>query len=357
MKIDMGNRLVGTGESTYIVFEAGPTHNGLESAKKLAFLAKESGADAIKFQIADHNRLITTKDLNFSYTRLINKFTGKTELVSEPLIDIWERRYMGYENWKELKIYCDTLDLNFFATTFFEEDVDFLADELKVHSLKIASQDIEFKDLIKYTAAKGLPIQLDTGNASIGKVERAIEWVLEENNNKIIINHCPSGYPARLDSINLNMIKTLKMMFPEYPVAFSDHSPGWEMDIAARSLGADIIEKTITQDRTTASCEHMMSLEEEEMHKCVKALRELDIALGKSRRVMNSNQKHISRNVMRSGFLIKDVKKGEKLSIDQIDFRRPGHGVLRPDSYLHYIGRKFKSNFNIGRNIKIEDLE
>ena len=77
MKIDMGNRLAGTGENTYIVFEAGPTHNGLESAKKLALLAKESGADAIKFQIADHNRLITTKDLNFSYTKLINKHTGK----------------------------------------------------------------------------------------------------------------------------------------------------------------------------------------------------------------------------------------------------------------------------------------
>jgi sialic acid synthase SpsE len=240
MKISLGNTFVGKGFPTYIVFEAGPTHNGLDSAKKLAKHAKEAGANAIKFQIADHHSLIADKALMFSYNVLIDKKNNIVETVTEPLIDIWDRRYMPESDWRELKKYCDSLGIDFFATVFSEDLVDFV-EEIACHSIKIASQDINYYDLICYAAKKQILIQIDTGSATIGEVERTVDWIREEGNEKIIINHCPSGYPARLESINLKVIQTLQQMFP-YPIAFSDHTPGWEMDIAAVAMGANIIE-------------------------------------------------------------------------------------------------------------------
>lgn len=355
MAISMGRRNVGEGENVYIVCEAGPTHNGLESAKKLAAAAKEAGADAIKFQIADHKRLITTKDVPFSYGIVKTKDSKDFETITEPLIDIWERRYMPREDWSELKKYCDQLDIDFFATIFFEEDVDFLVD-LGVASLKIASQDIEHEDLIRYCAKKGLPIQLDTGSASLAEVERAVNWCNEEGNEKIIINHCPSGYPARVESIHLRMLQTLKQMYPTYAIAFSDHTPGWSMDIAARAVGADIIEKTITLDRTTRSCEHVMSIEPDDIKEFVADMRDLDIAMGENRRVLTREQIDKAQAVRRSGFLVKPVKSGEALTREHFDFRRPGFGVVQPPTYKNYLGRTFNKDLEIGHMINNEDL-
>ncbi|MBF0186650.1 MAG: N-acetylneuraminate synthase family protein [Magnetococcales bacterium] len=355
MLISMGDRQVGAGEPVYLVFEAGPTHYGLESAMTLATMAKEAGADAIKFQIADHKRLITTKDLPFSYGILTDRDSGTIETVTEPLIDIWERRFLSRDEWSSLKAHCDTLGINFFATVFFEEDVEFLT-ELGVHSFKIASQDIAHMDLIRYCAGKQIPIQIDTGNATIGEVERAVDWIRDEGNEKIIINHCPSGYPARTESINLRVIRTLKEMFP-YPVAFSDHTPGWEMDIAARALGADIIEKTITLDRTIRSCEHVMSLEPPEMPVFIKAMRELEIALGNSRCIVTQEARDSRESVRRSGFLVRPVKKGERLQRSDFDLRRPGHGVLKTDDYFHYLGRTFSRDLPTEHMVTVDDLE
>ena len=127
MEIKMGRRKVGQNLPVYIVFEAGATHTGLESAKMLAKHAKEAGADAIKFQIADHHRLIATKDLPFSYNVLVDREKNIVETVTEPLIDIWERRHMPKEDWRDLKQYCDEIGMDFFATVFSEELVDFVA--------------------------------------------------------------------------------------------------------------------------------------------------------------------------------------------------------------------------------------
>lgn len=350
----MGEREVGNSQPVYLVFEAGPTHTGLDSALKLAKYAKDAGADAIKFQIADHNRLITTKDLPFSYGVITDREKGTIGMVTEPLIDIWERRYLKRDDWRTLKAYCDEIGLNFFATVFFEEDADFLV-EIGVHSLKIAAQDVGHMDLIRYCAAKQIPIQIDTGSASIGEVERAVDWIRGEGNERIIINHCPSGYPAHLESINLNVIRTLKQMFP-YPVAFSDHTPGWDMDVAARALGADIIEKTITLDRSIQSCEHVMSIEPQEMSSFVQVLRDLDIAMGINRRVLSDEEKISRENVRRSGFLIRSVEKGEKLKRTDFDFRRPGHGVVKPDAYLEYLDRTLKHDLEAGKMLIRDDF-
>lgn len=158
--------------------------------------------------------------------------------------------------------------------------------ELGVECVKICSADINYHYLLREAAKYDWIVQIDTGGATIAEVEQAI-FVLEEAKcNKIIINHCPSGYPAHLESINLNVLTTLKQMF-DYPVAFSDHNPGAAMDIAAAALGVNMLEKTITLDKTIKSPEHIMSLEPDEVLNFVQTIRNVETALGTKRRFMS----------------------------------------------------------------------
>ena len=248
---------------TYIVLEAGPTHNGLESAKALAKAAKGAGADSVKFQLLYADRLMADKSLMFSYSYLEINSNGEENYVefSEPLYDILKRRELNKQEWKELKNYCDEIDIHMFTTATYEDEVDFIVDELGMDSIKINSSDVTDLEFIDYCARKGVNIQLDTGNADIWEIEKAVITAENAGCENIIIHHCPSGYPAHVESIFLRQIATLKTLFPKYAIAFSDHSPGWDMDIAAVALGADMIEKTITLDRTIKSCEHSFSLE------------------------------------------------------------------------------------------------
>ena len=352
--ITLGKRKVGDGEPCFITFEAGATHDGLHTAKRLATLAAQAGADAIKFQIFNPDKLVADRKQLFSYQILIDRDTGRTETITEPLYDILGRRYLEPDKWQEVKQHSDDLGLAFFATVGFEEDIRLL-EKLGCDSIKIASSDINHWPLIRLAARTGMCLQLDTGNATLGEIEEAVEVIRSEDNDNIVIHNCPSGYPARLDSINLNIIRTLKQLFP-YPVAFSDHSPGWEMDIAAISLGANLVEKTITEDRMTRSVEHIFSLEPDEMSVFVGKMRELEIALGNSRRILHPEELKKRKDNRRSAFLCKPVIEGQKVSFDDIEFRRPGHGIA-PNEFDRYANLAYVRNLPEGHMIQISDMK
>jgi len=352
--VRFGSRLVGDGAPCFITFEAGATHNSLESAKRLVSLAAEAGADAVKFQIADPDRLIADKAMPFSYKVLTDRETGAMETVTEPLYDIICRRALPWDEWREVKRHSDSLGLAFFATVCFDDEVDFLA-ELGCDSIKIASSDVNNFPLIRRAAKTGMCIQLDTGNSTIGEIEAAVDVAREAGNENIIIHQCPSGYPARLESINLRIIPTLKRMFP-FPIAFSDHTPGWDMDIAAIALGANLVEKTITEDRTTRSVEHVFSLEPGDMKAFIRAIRELEIALGAPRRMMTREERENRIKVRRSTFLKRAVKAGARLGEAEIEFRRPGIGIS-PSLYEELAGLRFRKEFPEGHMVWLGDLE
>ena len=350
----LGKKIIGDGCPVYIVFEAGPTHEGLDSAKKLVDFAAAAGADAVKFQILDPDRLVPDRKQLFSYEVLLDKETGAREQKTEPLYDILMRRYWNFDQWRELKHYCDGLGIEFFSTVTFKNEVDFLVD-IGVKTLKICSGDVNHLPFIRYCADTGLMIQLDTGNATIGEVERAYDEILGTGNNQIIIHNCPSGYPARLESINLNIIPTLKQMFG-CPVAFSDHTPGWEMDIAAVALGANMVEKTITLDRTTSSIEHLFSIEPIEMKKFVRSVRELETALGNNRRILGDIERKKGDGARRSIVLKRSVKKGQVLDGDVLGYARPGNGIT-PDMADILVGKKVTGNFAEGHRLDWRDFE
>lgn len=351
--VKIGTREIGDGLPCFITFEAGPTHDGLDSAKHLVKLAAEAGADAVKFQIIDPDRLVADRKMPFSYDVLVDRATGKTETVSEPLYDILCRRALDHASWRALKAYSDSLGLAFFATIGFEDEIRLL-EEIGCHSIKIASADVNHLPLIRRAARTGMCIQLDTGNASLGEVEVAVDAVLEEGNPSIVIHQCPTGYPARRDGINLNIIGTLKQMFG-LPVAYSDHTPGWEMDVAAIALGANMVEKTITTDRMTRSVEHIFSLEPADMTKFVQVVRDLEAAMGMRRRVLAPEERKKRDNIRRSIFLAAATRAGTRLADAAIEYRRPGHG-LGPERFTELAERTLRRDLPAGHRLSLDDL-
>lgn len=343
-----------TKDRTFIVFEAGPTHTGIASAIQLVELAKRSGADAIKFQVSNPERLIFDRKQMFSYGVLLDKKNETYETVTEPLFDILKRRVLNREEWLQLKHYCDKLGIEFFATASFSEDIDFLID-LGCKSVKIASADVTHTLLLEHVAKSDVIVQVDTGSSTLGEIEAAVNIISESGNHKVIIHHCPSGYPASLDNVNLRMIGTLQAIFPELPIAFSDHSPGWEMDIAARSLGARLIEKTITLDRTTRSAEHVMSLELDSAVQFVKSMRQLDEAMGFNRRPYNKEANDKAKLVRRSIFISETAKKGTPLKDCSLEFKRPGTGI--PVDKLEFLeGAILKRDLTSNHKLSLQDL-
>lgn len=353
MSVRFGSRAVGDGNPCFVTYEAGPTHSGLESAKKLVKLAADAGADAVKFQIIDPDRLVADRKLPFTYDVLVDRATERTETVSEPLYDILCRRALSHDEWRKLKKFSDSLGLAFFATIGFDDEIRLL-EEIGCHSIKIASADVNHLPLIRKAARTGMCIQLDTGNASLGEVEIAVDAVMAEGNNSIVIHQCPTGYPAKRDGINLNIIRTLKQMFG-LPVAYSDHTPGWEMDIAAIALGANMVEKTITEDRTTRSVEHIFSLEPADMARFVRIVRDVEAAMGLTRRILAPEEKKKRDNYRRSIFLAAPVRAGTRVADAKIEFRRPGHGY-GPERYEELSGRTFRKDLPTGHMIALDDL-
>lgn len=354
MGFQIGNRPIGDGHPCFITYEAGATHYGLESALQLVKLAAEAGADAVKFQLLDPDRLVANKQQLFSYQALVDRESGQREDVSESLYEILCRRVLTQEQWRQVKARADELNLAFFATVTDRMAIDLLA-ELGCHSVKIASADVNHHALIRYAARTGMGIQLDTGNSTIGEIEAAIDVALQEGNTNLIIHQCPSGYPARLQSINLRVIPTLKQMF-QLPIAYSDHTPGWEMDVAAVALGANLVEKTITLDRTIRSPEHLFSLEPQDMSRFVTIIREVEIALGVPRRIMTPVERQKSLAVRRSCFYAQNLPKGTVLTEAMIEYRRPGFGIP-PHEFERVIGCAVQRDCATGELIDWSDLQ
>lgn len=351
--IQFANQQVGDEHPCFITFEAGPTHQGLQSAKRLAKYAKEAGGNAIKFQVFDPMRLVADPSLPFTYQVLIDAASGKMETVVEPLRDILLRRQMMPEEWRELKSYCDEIGLVFFATACFHEDIDFLVG-IGCQSIKIASADVNHLPFIRYAAKTGLCIQLDTGMASLGEIELAVDSIRAEGNENIIIHHCPSGYPAHIESLNLRTIPTIQRLFG-CPVAFSDHSVGWDMDIAALAVGANMLEKTITEDRTIRSVEHVMSLEPKDMRRFVEVIREIEVALGNTRRVLSDEERKKRNAIRRSLYAAHDLPTGHIIKESDIDYRRPGTGIT-PNSLSEVLNRPLTKMKNAGQQLEWDDL-
>ena len=337
------------------MFEAGATHNGLLSAKKLVDIAVFAGADAVKFHYLEHyTDLVYDKNIKFEYEYLIKK-KNKQEIkkYAENYYKIIQRRTLTEKNWLKVLRYARKKKIEIFFSCQNIKGLEFCRKN-RILSIKIPSLDINNHERMKQLKRYNFIIQIDTGLATIEEVKTTVNIIKKKKSMPLIIHHCPTGYPANLKNINLKILNSLSKI-KNIIVAFSDHNPGFEMSSLALATGAKIIEKNITLNKYTRSPEHIMSLEKKEAKAYVENIRRTEIILGKSDRKINRDLKIKRSTWSRSLHIDEDVKKGQKLSSVKYSFKLPGYGISIKE-YKIYLNRKFKRDFKKYTNIFKEYL-
>jgi len=319
-----------------IIAEAGINHDGnLEKAKKMVDVASNAGANYVKFQSFRHDKLVTPTAVTSSYIKA-GSYAG------ESFADLLHRLEMSVEDHRVLKTYCDLKGIKFLSTAFDAQSFDLLLD-LGIDLVKVASGDITNIPLLRYMAKAQLPMIVSTGMATLGEIESAIEAIAgKENNDKIILLHCISWYPAEIETTNLRYLKTLKNAFG-YPVGYSDHTLGLNMSIAAKALGAKMIEKHFTLDAKQFGPDHAASIEPNELMMLIKGVREVEAGLGSTVRSFGSkeiNQRLVHR---RSIVASQAINVGELFSVENLIMKRPGTGIA-PKHLEIVLGKKATKN-------------
>jgi len=329
-KIRIGDKIVGHDEPCFIIAEAGSNHNGsLEQAKKLVDVAAEAKADAVKFQIFKAESLYSKYTPEFSYLKGQNTY----ELI---------KSIETPREWiKELAEYCKSKNIIFFASPFDFEAIDIL--DKYVPAFKIASFEITDLELLKYAAEKGKPMIISTGMANLGEIEDAITAIRSVGNENIILLHCNSLYPTPVGIANLRAIETMRTAF-KVPVGFSDHTLGIHIPIAAVAMGACMIEKHFTLDRTLPGPDHSFAIEPDELKEMVRCIREVEKAKGsgiKEKSDLESEEMYVK--ARRSIHAKVDIPKGTKITRDMLIIKRPGYGI-KPKFIDMVVGREAKKD-------------
>lgn len=329
MKIKIKNKLIGQKEPCFIIAEAGVNHNGsLRLAKKLVEAGKEAGVDAIKFQTFKAENIVT---LDAKQAKYQTENIGKKESQYEML----KRLELSYPDFEKLKEYCDEKRIIFLSTPHSDkEDVDLVAELCP--AIKVGSGDLTNLPILKYMAGKNLPIILSTGMADLKEVREAVETILPLN-KELILLHCTTNYPTSINEVNLKAMETIRKEF-NLPVGYSDHTEGINVSLAAVVLGAQVIEKHFTLDRKLPGPDHKASLEPKELKEMVKAIRNIEKALGSNIKKPTKSEEKIKRVARKSIIARVNIPKGVKIMANMLVIKRPGTGIQA--KYLNKVIRR-----------------
>jgi len=344
-KIKAGNKLIGEKEPCFIIAEAGVNHNGdIELAKKLVDMAKDAGADAVKFQTFHAKEIVSlnTKKAGYQY-----RTKEKTQY------EMLKNLELSFDEFRELKKYCDNSNIEFISTPYDIKSVEFL-NEIGVKRFKVASADLINKPLIEAIAKTKKQIILSTGMATLGEIERTISLIYNLGNRNIILLHCTTSYPTSYCQVNMNILNTLKNSF-DLTIGYSDHTTGIEVPIMAVTMGAKVIEKHFTLDHTMEGPDHFASLEPSELKKMVKAIRNVEKSFGSKRKEITDNEKKNIFYMRRSIHASVDIKKADIMKDNNIKITRPFNGI-EPWFIGVVLGKKVKNNIKKDDPIRWEDL-
>jgi N,N'-diacetyllegionaminate synthase len=345
---EINDRKIGPGQPTFVIAEAGVNHNGqLAVAKQLVDIALAAGADAVKFQTFHAAELATSLATKAYYQK-------QTTSTAESQLEMLRRMELSEDAFRDIRNHCRSRGIIFLSTAFDERSVDFLA-ELHVPAFKVPSGEITNSPLLEHIAAKEKPVILSTGMATVGEIDQAMRCLNESGASQTALLHCVSEYPADVSSTNLRAMASLSHCFG-VPVGLSDHSSGTEISIAAVALGARIIEKHFTSDKSLPGPDHSASLEPKELKMLVMAIRNVEAALGDGVKQPTSEELRNSAVVRRSLVAAVDLELGNSLERSMVAFKRPGTGMsVQILPYL--VGRKLRRRVVAGTVLELGMFE
>lgn len=327
-----------------IIAEAGVNHNGsIILAKELISKAKYAGADIIKFQ-------------TFISENVVSKYAPKAEYqnnntkTDESQLEMVKKLELSFDDFTELHNYCKEIGIEFLSTAFDFESIDFL-NQLGMQVWKIPSGEITNLPYLVKIAKLNKKVILSTGMSTMKEIEEAVNILKDNGASEIVILHCTTEYPTPYEDVNLNAMLAIKEKFG-YDVGYSDHTMGIEVPISAVALGAKVIEKHFTLDRTMDGPDHKASLEPSELKTMVDAIRNIELSMGTGiKEPADSEKKNIA--IARKSIVAnQSIKKGDILTENNITVKRPGDGIS-PMKWFEIIGTKAIRDFEEDELIEI----
>ena len=325
----INGRPVGEDQPVFIIAEVGVNHNGsIEMAKKLIDVAKEAGADAVKFQMCDPVEMVVKNAPKAAYQE-------KTA-HGESHYDMLKRLYFGVPEHKVLKAYAKKKGIIFFSTPFSIKDSRELA-KLKMPAMKVGSSDTNNLPQLRVIAGVKVPIIFSTGMSTLAEVKRSLATIKKSGGKDVVVLHCTTAYPTSDKDVNLRAMVAMKNTL-HLPIGYSDHTPGTDVAVAAVALGACVIEKHITLDKNLPGPDHFASLEPQEFAALVAAIRRTERILGTGIKEPTDGEKMIAKVARKSIVAARNIAKGKKISTDDLVYKRPGTGI-QPNYFSEIIGR------------------
>lgn len=328
---------------TYIIAEAGVNHNGsLELARQLVDRAREAGADCVKFQ-------------TFLASEAVSRFAQKAQYQKETVpqgesqLEMVKRLELSFQAFEELKAYCEQVGIDFLSTPFDLPSIHFL-NNLGVPFWKIPSGEITNLPYLIEIARTGKDVVMSTGMCTMDEIEAALTVLQSNGAGHISLLHCNTEYPTPFSDVNLQAMKTLKERF-HCPVGYSDHTQGIEIPIAAVAMGAAIIEKHFTLDRTMKGPDHRASLEPQELKTMVTSIRHIEQAMGDGVKHPSPSEKKNIPIARKSIVARYAIAKGELLTEDNLTTKRPGDGIS-PMEWFNVLGTTAVRDFQPDEKIE-----
>ena len=331
-----------------IIAEVGVNHNGdLNIAKELALAAFDAGADIVKYQSFDPDQLTLPNAETAQYQHLNTNEKYQIKLLKQ--------LQLSDDNQRELSCYCEKIGIEFLSTGFDRSSLENLT-KLGIKRVKVPSGEITNTPFLEYIASLDLPIILSTGMSTLDEIDHTLK-TLGDNGAKhqsVTVLHCTSNYPASDDELNLRALSVISSSF-DVAIGYSDHSVGKEAAIAAVTLGATIIEKHITIDRSMLHSDHKASMEIDEFKDFVRSLRRLEIILGNAKKEPSPSEKLTRSYVRKSIVSSQNIKAGDIFNSSNLTTKRPGTG-LSASKWNDVIGRTSTRDYAENELIDVSEI-
>lgn len=327
-----------------IIAEAGVNHNGsLEMAKEMARVAKECGADIVKYQTAVPELVVSKFAEKAEYQK-------QTTDAAESQLEMIRRLHFSFDAHRELKEYCDSIGIQYLSAPFDLPSVRFLG-TLGLPLLKIPSGEITNLPYLEAMAALKTPVLLSTGMSSLDEITDALGVLDDGGCPEVTILHCNTQYPTPYEDANLTAMIELYEQFG-LPVGLSDHTPGWECDVAAAVLGAQVIEKHFTLDKSLPGPDQKASLDPAEFKAMVEAVRHVEAALGDGHKHLTESETPNKAIARKSIVAARQIKAGEVFTEENLTTKRPGDGIS-PMRWHEILGQTAKRDFAEDEKIEV----